>query len=55
MDTIEFRLSALSKYGNESSPASHCVFELAKSLLSGQKMESVSRGRRGFLDRLFGC
>ena len=39
---------------NQDSPASRCVFELAKSLLSGQKMESVSRGWRGFLDRLFG-
>ena len=34
--------------------ASRCVFELAKSLLSGQKMSPVSRGWRGFLDRLFG-
>ncbi len=39
---------------NEKSPASRCVTELAKSLLSGERMNSVSRGWRGFLDRLFG-
>ena len=39
---------------NPESPAARCVFELTKSLLSGQKMEFVSRGWRGFLDRLFG-
>ncbi|MBQ3434060.1 MAG: MinD/ParA family protein [Selenomonadaceae bacterium] len=39
---------------NPESAASRCITELAKSLLSGQKMESVSRGWRGFLDRLFG-
>ena len=36
------------------SAASRCVFEIARSLLSGQKMAQVSRGWRGFLDRLFG-
>ena len=36
------------------SSAARCVSELAKSLLSGERMESVSRGWRGFLDRLFG-
>ena len=39
---------------NEKSPAARCVFELARSLLSGEKMGSVSRGWRSFLDRLFG-
>ena len=39
---------------NEKSPAAQCVFEIAKSLLSGEKMNSVSRGWRGFLDKLFG-
>ena len=39
---------------NKKSPASRCIFELTKSLLSGEKMGSVSRGWRGFLDRLFG-
>ena len=39
---------------NQDSAASRCVFELAKSLLSGEKMSPVSRGWRGFLDRLFG-
>ncbi|MBR0103169.1 MAG: MinD/ParA family protein [Selenomonadaceae bacterium] len=39
---------------NPESAASRCITELAKSLLSGQKMESVSRGWRVFLDRLFG-
>ena len=39
---------------NQDSPASRCVLELAKSLLSGDKMNSVSRGWRSFLDRLFG-
>ncbi len=36
------------------SPAARCVFEIANSLLSGEKMNSVSRGWRAFLDRLFG-
>ena len=39
---------------NPESPAARCVFELANSLLSGEKMNSVSRGWRAFLDRLFG-
>ena len=39
---------------NPESAASRCITELAKSLLSGKPMESVSRGWRGFLDRLFG-
>lgn len=39
---------------DEKSPAARCVFELANSLLSGEKMGSVSRGWRSFLDRLFG-
>ena len=39
---------------NEKSPAARCVFELTNSLLSGEKMGSVSRGWRSFLDRLFG-
>ena len=36
------------------SPAARCIFELANSLLSGAKMNSVDRGWRAFLDRLFG-
>lgn len=36
------------------SAAARCVIELANSLLSGEKMTSVSRGWRGFLERLFG-
>ena len=39
---------------NPKAPASRCVAELAKSLLSGERMGSVSRGWRAFLDRLFG-
>ena len=39
---------------NPKSPAARCVSALAKSLLSGERMESVSKGWRGFLDRLFG-
>ncbi len=39
---------------NQNSPASRCVIELATVLLSGNRMESVSKGWRGFLDRLFG-
>lgn len=39
---------------NEKSPAARCIFELAKSLLSGEKMNSVSRGWRSFLERLLG-
>ncbi len=38
---------------NPKAPASRCVEELAKSLLSGERMGSVSRGWRAFLDRLF--
>ena len=36
------------------SPASRCIVELVKSLLSGEKMGSVSNGWRSFLYRLFG-
>lgn len=36
------------------SPAARCVSEIANSLLSGVKMNSVSKGWRAFLDRLFG-
>lgn len=39
---------------NSESPAARCIFEIAKSLLSGEKMVAVSRGWRSFLDRLFG-
>ncbi len=39
---------------NPDSPASQCISELVKSLLSGKRMKSVSRGWRGFLDRIFG-
>lgn len=39
---------------NPESAASRCISELVKSLLSGNRMNSVSRGWRGFLDRLFG-
>ena len=39
---------------NQNSPAARCIMELANSLLSGDKMNSVSKGWRGFLDRLFG-
>ena len=39
---------------NPKASASRCVAELAKSLLSGERMGSVSRGWRAFLDRLFG-
>ena len=35
------------------SPASLCVKELAKSLLTGEDMESVSKGWRAIIDRLF--
>ncbi len=35
------------------SPASKCVKELAKSLLTGKDMESVSKGWRAMLDKLF--
>ena len=34
-------------------PVSLCVKELAKSLLTGQEMESVSKGWRAILDRIF--
>ena len=40
--------------GSPKSSAARCVQELVKSLLSGERMASVSRGWRGFLDRLFG-
>jgi len=40
--------------GSPKSSAARCVQELVKSLLSGERMGSVSRGWRGFLDRLFG-
>lgn len=36
------------------SAAARCVFEMAQGLLSGEKMTSVSKGWRGFLDKLFG-
>ena len=39
---------------NPDSSASRCIVELVKSLLSGERMAPVSRGWRGFLDRLFG-
>ncbi|MBR4151914.1 MAG: MinD/ParA family protein [Selenomonadaceae bacterium] len=39
---------------NPKSPAARCVSELVKILLSGGRMGSVSKGWRGFLDRLFG-
>ena len=39
---------------NPKSPAARCVSALVKSLLSGERMGSVSKGWRGFLDRLFG-
>lgn len=39
---------------DQNAPASRCIFGLADSLLSGDKMNSVSKGWRGFLDRLFG-
>lgn len=39
---------------NPESAAARCISELVKSLLSGNRMNSVSRGWRGFLDRLFG-
>lgn len=39
---------------NPNSSASRCIMGLAHSLLSGDKMNSVSKGWRGFLDRLFG-
>ena len=35
------------------SPASLCIKELAKSLLTGEDMESVSKGWRTILDRIF--
>ena len=35
------------------SPASRCVSELARSLLTGADMESVSKGWRAILDRIF--
>lgn len=34
-------------------PASKCVQELAKSLLTGEEMSSVSKGWRAFLDKIF--
>ena len=39
---------------NPKAPASRCVRELVNGLLRGEQMTSVSRGWRGFLDRLFG-
>ena len=36
------------------SPASRCISELVRSLLRGEKMGSVSKGWRAFLDKLFG-
>ena len=39
---------------NEQSPASRCIMELVNGLLRGERMNSVSKGWRGFLDRLFG-
>ena len=39
---------------NEKSSASRCVLEMVNSLLSGEKMNSVSAGWRSFLHRLFG-
>jgi len=35
------------------SPASKCVAELAKSLLTGEEMNSVSKGWRALLDKIF--
>ena len=35
------------------SPASKCISELAKSLLTGEEMNSVSKGWRAFLDKIF--
>lgn len=40
--------------GDKEAPAARCIFEIVKSLLSGDKMGSISKGWRGFLDRLFG-
>lgn len=40
--------------GSPKSSAARCVQELVQSLLKGERMGSVSRGWRGFLDRLFG-
>lgn len=34
-------------------PASRCIFGIVNSLLRGERMGSVSKGWRGFLDRLF--
>ena len=39
---------------DKNSPASRCIFELVDALLRGERMNPVSRGWRGFLDRLFG-
>lgn len=39
---------------NKNSPAARCIIEMANSLLHGERMGSVSKGWRGFLDRLFG-
>jgi len=38
----------------KNSPASRCITELVNGLLRGERMNAVSRGWRGFLDRLFG-
>jgi len=40
--------------GKPNSAASRCISELVKSLLRGEKMGSISKGWRAFLDRLFG-
>lgn len=39
---------------NPNSPASRCISELTNGVLRGGKMNSVSKGWRGFLDKLFG-
>lgn len=39
---------------NPDSPASQCVKEIAKSLLTGEKMNTVGKGWRNILDKLFG-
>ena len=39
---------------DEECPASRCVAELVKSLMTGEKMSSVSKGWLGFLEEIFG-
>ena len=39
---------------NPNSSAARCVFSIANSLISGEKMISVAKGWRAFLDKLFG-